>query len=49
MIDLLHLLKELEVPAIESKVFVTSLDVNSNCLSSYQLELELETNSKETV
>ena len=48
MIELFHLLKELEVPAIESKVFVQPLDGKSNRLSSYQQELDLEINSKET-
>ena len=48
MIELFQLLKELEVPAIESKVFVQQLDGKSNRLSSYQQELDLEINSKET-
>lgn len=48
MIELFQLLKELEVQAIESKVFVQLLDRNSNRLSSYQQELDLEINSKET-
>ena len=48
MIELFQLLKELEVPAIEPKVFVQPLDGNSNRLSSYQQELDLEINSKET-
>ncbi|MBK3497233.1 hypothetical protein JFL43_20870 [Viridibacillus sp. YIM B01967] len=42
MIDLFQVLKELEVPAIESKVFVQPLDGSSNFLSGYQQELDLE-------
>ena len=48
MIELLQLLKELEVPAIESKVFVQPLDGKSNLLSSYQQELDLKISIKET-
>ena len=48
MIELFQLLKELEVQAIESKVFVQLLNRNSNRLSSYQQELDLEISSKET-
>lgn len=49
MIDLLHLLKDLEVPAIESSIFIIRFDENSDCISNYQTELELEINGKESV
>lgn len=49
LMSLYQILKELEIQAIESKVFIQSLDGNLNYLSGYQEELDLEINSKESV
>ena len=48
MNELIQLLKDLDVPAVESKIFVKPLDGNMNLFSGYQQELDLEINSKET-
>ena len=48
MQNLLHLLKELNVPQIESKVFVMSIDKKADKPSiNYQLQLELDTKQKD--
>ena len=48
MNELIQILKDLEVPAIESQVFIKSLDGKTNLFTGYQQELDLEINSKET-
>lgn len=49
MIDLLQLLKELRVPASDTRLFIIPYNEKPNCLSGHQLELDLESHSKETV
>lgn len=49
MIDLLQLLKELKVPASETRLFIIPFDENSNCSPGYQIELDLESHSKDMV
>lgn len=47
MQDLLHLLKELNVPQVESKVFIMSIDKKADTPPiNYQQQLELDTKQK---
>ncbi|WP_154663085.1 hypothetical protein [Bacillus massiliigorillae] len=46
MNNLIHLLKELEVPAITEGIFITPFDSDSDQSAHYQMELDFNNHSK---
>ncbi len=47
--NLIQLLSELEVPAIEPKIVIVSRDANTECDFSYQLHIDLDSDNEKYI